>query len=342
MTRKLILHVGTHKTGSTSIQRTVSLLARKRASGVTDLSNPMRAFIPTLGTAGEIPFLDAKASIQDALATHTRDGRVNIWSNEVLLGNPYQAYPHSSRTMERLAQVTEGYDVHCVIYFRRQDSFIESLYKQSLQEGNAHTTEEFIALLPLDRFGWNHLADSLVSAFGETRVSIFPYSASGHQGVVERFLAAAGLPAEAKPEPVENIGLTAPQAEIARVVNATMREPERKRLRWLFQRCNQLAEVSPASLLPRQIRERFAREFGESNRALAARFWPQEVDHWGFQDEHELPPDRPVTDKDLMMAMAQLIAVMPAETEYWTSGEPATIRLIRKMETGLKKLLRGA
>lgn len=167
MQGKIYLHVGTHKTGTTSLQDS---LARHRAH-----LNALGVLYPRLQpyfaqrTTGHHAFAHALASynlrdrmklwgLRRTIDAQMRGKRFGILSAEALYRHTVGLKPHASvdawfdahkRYLDRVATYLEGYDVQPVIYFRRPEDFIVSLYKEGVairNEALFTSLKEFIEL----------------------------------------------------------------------------------------------------------------------------------------------------------------------------------------------------
>ena len=59
----------------------------------------------------------------------------------------------------------EGFDIRPIIVLRRQGSFLESLYNQSLKHGETREFISFVHALPLDNFHWNDVVETYIENF---------------------------------------------------------------------------------------------------------------------------------------------------------------------------------
>lgn len=173
---KIYLHVGTHKTGTTSIQ---SLAARSRAQlSAEGLSYPnaiewFKADPRLQSSNAHFSFANALArfnrkdqrqlaAFRDHLAAELTTGKDVLISAESLYrhildnqGDPLKKGTAQDRRqiwrrareafVARLADFFDGLTVEVVMYLRRPDSFIESLYSESIvSTGNKQAFKKFL------------------------------------------------------------------------------------------------------------------------------------------------------------------------------------------------------
>lgn len=192
---RLILHIGTHKTATSTLQ--VLMAAERmnlRQAGVCYPRTDHPDFIDQhkhIALAEALFHDDAAFRLEwarvraefDASGAHTL-----VLSAEGLSG-PAKSQDNS---LDRLRVVADGFDVLAVCLLRRQDSFVESLWNQRCKNGrtNKHITD-FVQLPAVQR----HMAykDMLDRWATVGRVAAIGFEAARETGVVEAFSAAAGI-----------------------------------------------------------------------------------------------------------------------------------------------------
>ena len=65
-------------------------------------------------------------------------------SSEGFFGNLFKDYYNSEWISEFLSKVSAGFDVRIIVYLRRQDFFIESLYTQMIHQGESYSFLDFV------------------------------------------------------------------------------------------------------------------------------------------------------------------------------------------------------
>jgi len=139
----IYVHIGTHKTGTTVIQ---NVLANSRKV----LGNSNYAYLDWW----ELPDIleDIDYSEQDKLDTIKDDldcrmrktsATTIILSNEYYCGSFMDGYAESKNMARKLHYVIGDNNAKILVYLRRQDSFIESIYTQMIHMGESYTFEEF-------------------------------------------------------------------------------------------------------------------------------------------------------------------------------------------------------
>ena len=209
MRQRLILHIGTHKTGSTSIQNYLYY---------------NRLWLRSLGVYYPLPlngslfYANNHSDLRDTALSegkprgaeiHPRFGR-----HDALLGRYIRAIKevgkpvnilsaegwssHLNRYARRLAPLSQHFDVKVIAFMRRPDYWIEKFYSQRIANFEHAETRRFSAFLDQAHietylynrhrmFGW------WAKAFGGKNVTVVPYEPA-IQGfdLIEYFLREAG------------------------------------------------------------------------------------------------------------------------------------------------------
>lgn len=207
--RTLFLHVGTHKTGTTSLQKTLSensvtfataglyfpRTGRAPGSGghhniAWELARDAR-FDPTFGTLSE---LVAEIAAVDSPSV-------------CLSSEDFEYLYHDARSLERLrdAFAATNFRIAVVIYLRPQASYAESLYAELVKHGFPQTFGEFLQKLLIDgkiefgsywrfTFDYEVLVGNFAAIFGEANVIVRPYSTDRPGvSVTDDFLTLVGI-----------------------------------------------------------------------------------------------------------------------------------------------------
>lgn len=185
--RRLILHVGVQKTGSTAIQRhlmgNAGLLADRLIVLTPEEGTPMRP----LGRAAVAYSLSPSAGTEAALRIafqHVLDGLPGndlpiLLSHENLAGampgngGETGLYPTLPQIALLLSDAAAGFDVELVFYSRKMDDWKPSVWAQAIHtDGYMRRLTEFqteTEAMP----GWGNLLQRLTGAIGADRVTRF-------------------------------------------------------------------------------------------------------------------------------------------------------------------------
>lgn len=211
--RRLVLHLGVQKTGTTSLQRFLKL----NADALSDLlvirtpeeGTPMRplgraAIAASLGDSSDLRKA-LKVAFEDVLDSLPDGPQTVLISHENLAGampgngGETRLYPALPQMMQQLDNVARarGFDAHFVFYSRRMQAWKPSVWAQAVRtDGYAGTRAEFMVQvegLP----GWGDLERRLTRQLGADRVTRLALEAEtdpDRPGL--QLLALAGIPAD--------------------------------------------------------------------------------------------------------------------------------------------------
>jgi len=188
MSAKLYIHIGVHKTGSTMIQsnllRCNSLLRRENI-----------IYLPIRGLFKPLMFIDRKdVKLIDEIKKKLRvivsaykknENTKFIISTEQLSGDPgfitdswTSGYINSRLIAESLKEITNGFDVKIIVYLRRQDLLVESLYTQKIKEGGSESFNNFISNFSVKSFDWEYFLSHYSEYFNKENIFIRKYDKS--------------------------------------------------------------------------------------------------------------------------------------------------------------------
>ncbi|WP_323034655.1 hypothetical protein [Pararhodobacter sp.] len=190
---KAIIHIGTQKTGTTTIQsflmqnraalirqgiryqplsprRTaqmeLGLAGIVRAGGVLAVPNKQRA----LGVRGQA----SQAAFVDRFDDSLREG-VKTWPEQTYLASSEQihAWLHTAERMQAMHQMLAKHftQVRYVVYYRAQEEFMLSTYSEAIRRGEMSTLDQHIdAYLP--HMNYHHRAMLWASVVGRENLTV--------------------------------------------------------------------------------------------------------------------------------------------------------------------------
>ncbi|WP_378944938.1 hypothetical protein [Paracoccus sp. R86501] len=185
--RRLVLHFGVQKTGTTSLQRFLKLNAAALSDSLIvrtpEEGTPMRplgraAIAASLGNSGD-RHKALKAAFNDVLDTLQDGPQTVLISHENLAGampgnggetRLYPALPQILQQLDNIAQ-TRGFDTRFAFYTRRMQAWKPSVWAQAVRtDGYTDTRAAFMAQTD-DLPGWGYLERRLAKQLGADRVT---------------------------------------------------------------------------------------------------------------------------------------------------------------------------
>lgn len=320
MPAALFIHIGAHKTGTSFLHRELCHIAPQLAlQGCHYESSAVHLAKALLARGANTDCLTVeklRRELDLSLSLHNLPRALLV--SEHFMGNPHTGYAEAADIARSLAAVCQGMDVRILISVRRQDTFIESWYGQSIKEGGFWSFEEFLASWPCPGPDWDKIVGDYENAFGPDRVRVVSYEqafASPEAILDSHFLGwfydqSIQLPASAAINP----SLSADGLEIARHANRLLSSHQKNEIRRVLESCSSRGS-RPFNLFTPEARVAWLEACAPGNRRLAARHpavettllaAPSPALH-GIQN----PPSSPVRpDADLPEIAAQVIKLV--------------------------------
>lgn len=253
----ITVHVGLHKTGSTSIQTALRMAPARMGLHVLSPA-PLRLF--------------EEADYTARMRALAGSGHV-IVSDEGLLGEPGDGYANASIRLGQVNVALKDLEHEIVVYVRPQTTWLASVYLQLVQQGQPLSARAFWeSVHDQPNIRWTTLVELLRRESSAARVIVRAFVPG--RDAVEDFFACVGLPKA--PRPVaggirENVSIAAVQAPILVALNSdpSLTSGERLRLRHTFQ--NLLAAGAKTGLSPfsAELQEEIVEQFRSDWTGLA-------------------------------------------------------------------------
>jgi len=206
MSKKVILHLGMHKTGSTALQAFLvahaANLLQHRSVLVPEAGRPMLGERLSDGHHQLAWMLDADRPMHrerhgspDLFARLRQEIDDSAATTVILSSEELDALQRPE--IERLAAELGGHEVQVVVYLRRQDQFVQALYftEVAYQGGKVADIESFIQSGRCSSLDYAALLEDWAAVFGRGRIVARRYERRQLLGgnVVKDFMDAVGI-----------------------------------------------------------------------------------------------------------------------------------------------------
>ncbi len=175
----------------------------------------------------------------------------------------------------RCARRTDAFDdIRIVVYLRRQDDFVESMYTQKVQEGASGSFAEFLrGFDATEALDYERLLDAFARRFGAHNLVVRRHG----PGAVADFGRALGIAALQAPRAQrhDNPAMSQAALEIARCTNAQLDERQRRRLRRVLQSASPKPVGHGFRFFGPDQRAAFMERHAGSNARVAARWFAE-------------------------------------------------------------------
>ncbi len=288
MRKTLVLHIGMHKTATTSIQsHLLHHRAMLRQMGVEYIPGLVKIarLIRNRAPMTEESVRELQAHIEPLLSLQAP---ILLGSAEAFFGR-FMAKPpvmiNSHACASDLKRILEpfGLDVKLFAAVRRQDTWLESAYQHSVKWNYDLTFDEWHAQLDLDLFHWDRLLDGFAEQFGKANLHVHPYERlfkPDGEGVrrLYRLFGAEHL-ADPKTFPRSNPGISKRWLEVLRRANSLIDRKECQRLRFFLEHEFPRKSGDKTIYFSDEQRVALLEHFSESNQRLFDEYVPEGIDN---------------------------------------------------------------
>jgi hypothetical protein len=245
---KFYIHIGTHKTGTTEIQNLL-----KTSSGLVKDNKRLIYIQPNeifnAISKQQVSSDDLSAKLQNYISQYISKNSIEgeyedivVISYENFSGIALSGYKNSNAIAKTIFNAVKliNPDSVIIVYLRRQDQFIESLYTQYIHQGKSWFFNEFLSKFDSDSFNWEKLVTDYSEYFElkNIRIGFYDKSKLLEGDLIKDFSSKIDFELEQLDFSGKNNGYTREALEIARICNETFDPNEKKKLRALLQATN--------------------------------------------------------------------------------------------------------
>jgi len=271
---KLILHVGTPKTGTTSLQTYLAKKQRKlRQNGILYPHNLEKLQHPTAPRhqwfeknlmAANVNYFSE--NLKNIIAQVKQDTHTILISSEGIYNYWWDFSKESKKILKELNQL---FDVEVWVWFREPLGFIESYYKQCIRnpqvKGNLCYGKDlsFAEMLDIAWFSqhlnYQGFVDDCESLFGKNNVLVFNYSLKQNTDVVAVIIERLGMATpHDNPTPRQNQSLNNASIAVLKTINRyNLKAKDKERLVPYLKEVNEvLNHYAEESLLDNKLRRK--------------------------------------------------------------------------------------
>ena len=282
----LFLHIGTHKTGTTAIQRFAAkhhdTLRRRGLWYPLYQDFGLKSHYAHHALAHALAGTDAE-QLAAAKTFATGIGREPRPANTLISAEPIyrHVYPRGGEDywagrrayVERLRGLFPGDDVEVILVVRRRDAFAKSLYQERIKVTRyAKPFSEFVDSEP-HQFEYHRQLELFTAHFPRARVLLYEELAKGN--LIDAFFSALGLDVgDLEHEPQRNVGWPVPVVEFKRLLNSSrLSDAEVRRLQSVLEKAD-LTGIANAEWWTHEAASQFVERFAHDDALLAEHFFP--------------------------------------------------------------------
>ena len=204
----LFIHTGTHKTGTTAIQRFLKANKQIFASkgfGIAGLTASERAsirhFAEAFSSHQDTNKIDSNfdpiaESIARCRKKHKQKLHSFVISWEGFSGEPLNGYRDNKNYAKFIGQYKNNFNITIITFFRRQDDFIESAYTQAVKQGYTQTFDYYLKNVDISGFNWLSITKNHESELGHEKTIVSRFGKEYLQektSILKKFVGYLGL-----------------------------------------------------------------------------------------------------------------------------------------------------
>ncbi|MFC2177100.1 hypothetical protein ACFLRH_01645 [Actinomycetota bacterium] len=301
---RLVLHVGIHKTGTTTLQVALdSLRGQLAAKGIALVTIEQMKQLPherawkarRTTNPAETPFFRKELSelvsreIETVVAATGEPVRQLLISNERMVGARMPSEgdtpvfrPVAVPSTRQIIEILNPDSTHVAIYTRRQDRLIESCYLWEIQKGLSHTVHKQFPYLDEPVLHYFDLVRRLQSIpeVGSIRVRPFEMIRAGSLAYLDDFLINLDMQgaldfSEFDTNPAENLSYSQRALDIALTINSSLdTKKQRDAVRRFLKRQFTVDDYGPARIITDEERADMIDMYRPDNERLFATYMP--------------------------------------------------------------------
>jgi len=302
----LILHIGTHKTGTSALQ---TFMSEK-----SDMLRTHGVHYIEAGREGRIAhhplawIVSGRHDVDPDVWTRVEDELARTPAPIHILSSEAFWFADAAEVRKRFAYRGE---IKIVAYLRRQDSYLPSLYKQAVTSGRKTTFENWLAQMG-ERGDYYSVLSQWADAFGESAIHIRPYERNGATiDLVQDFIGTLGIDSEAVLQSYKSHHRNpSPRRELLHFIRAFNKLNFSIDQQKLFYSLIKIDKnyIRSADILTREQSEALLDTYAASNRRVVERFWHDTaVPLFPDTPPRDRPPGWSLEDPEFMQLTVDVI-----------------------------------
>ena len=291
----LWIHIGTHKTGTTSIEaflKTNRTALADQGIGLLTFPRDARRTLREHAEGHEAASTSLANTLEHLITKQSRacanQPNTYILSWEGFCGNASKGYSdaHLMANALNVASKYSNLNPYIILYIRPQEEFISSYYSQTVKDGKTKSIQEFLHDLPSASFNWLRLTETFERQFGADQVVVERYCRElfpGKNEILKDFCAHLSIDTRGLTFPLssinsaKNAGWSKPMIEIARILNAQVSKNEQQTMKEIFNELTPQIAKKDYAYFDADATTLIRNSYFKSNQELCAKRFPTQT-----------------------------------------------------------------
>jgi len=285
--KKIYIHIGTHKTGTSAIQRALQLaeydMRKENLVYIPHEKSPEVILKFVLATSFSSNDISIGKRFFNKWIDSCADSSSLVFSHEDLSGNPFDGYKNSYCIAQALREMTKGSEVIIIVYLRRQDFFVESFYDMRIRGGGHRTFNDFNEnVIKGNTLNWHELLKNYAHFFGKENIITHKYDKNSLPEKNSLIIDFANIISSETLRNVSlaqfyNSGINRDALEIIKLSNKYLDKKGKANLKKSFENSFSKLPFSKNSFFTIEKRKQFMENFSKSNDLVAKEYFKDDL-----------------------------------------------------------------
>lgn len=287
---------------------------------------------------------DLKSHFLSQINSHLSCNKFII-SSELFSGNLKTLYKNQKIIFGITKEALRGFEIEIIVFFRRQDEFIQSSYMQLIHQGENINIEKFLKQ-GFDNLDYVHFINRIIDYFGNINIHIYPYDYSvlGKMDIVSIFNKAiqSKTLSQIKSEHL-NVGFSYEGRLIFENLKSKLNKEQLRLLRSVIQEIGNKGINKEYNILEPQKRKEILSSFEESNKQVALNYWKSNFGLMNFSslDDASLTQEDDENNDVLKdRIILHLLKIIAAKGKLIEQDSSCFINLVKSLRLKIKSVVK--
>lgn len=279
--KKLYLHIGTHKTGTSSLQQLCYKYYRELNNENINILRHNEIPYKSNFNDGSVAREKLVISLNKWLEKNLKPYEKHFLCWENFSGDLFTLYENRMRNLEVLKEaIPDNLELSLIVVFRRQDDFLQSAYSQAKHQGDFDdSSKHFLNNEYKTGIDWFKYVNELKEVFPKAKLNALPYDKSLFKVKPLHILIGEIINSDFlisyKQKQVVNVGMSTEAMKLFQSVNIedNSDKSSQKLLRRILQKVSNKGIFNEYNYISYEQKLKLLSLYDESNKKLAQYYW---------------------------------------------------------------------